>query len=101
MKRMFYVWDALNGEPGDAKAIEASSPEEAACEYADNDWDGLTDGLYRDCSQPLIVVSDGGKEQWRVEVSAEMVPKMHAGTPKPLDETERFEVKDVRTWPRK
>jgi hypothetical protein len=76
--RIFRVWDEINSEESEARVIEASTPEEAARRYADEDVDGWTDGLYHDHSHPIVVTSDGGLERWRVEVQAEMVPHMRA-----------------------
>lgn len=68
----YKVWDTINGEEDDANLIEADSPEEAARLYAEQDIDGLNDGLYHKHSQPIAV--DGAV----YNVSAEMEPRFRA-----------------------
>jgi hypothetical protein len=46
----------------------------AAVEYAENDSDGWTDGLYPESAQP-IMVRDAKGQMSRFEIGAEMGPK--------------------------
>ncbi len=43
---VFMVWDELNGSREDAFSVDALDAEDAAKEYAEQDSDGLNDGLY-------------------------------------------------------
>lgn len=75
----FLVWDALNGdgdEDGEHRFIDADTPSEAAEAYAEQDRDGLTDGLYT-TAHPIVVREPNGIEH-RFNVSAETVLTFHA-----------------------
>ena len=75
----FRVWDALNGdgdEDGEHRFIDADTPSEAAEAYAEQDRDGLTDGLYT-TAHPIVVREPNGIEH-RFNVSAETVLTFHA-----------------------
>jgi len=75
----FLVWDNLNcteedAENGDGgKVITAIDEGSAALQYAENDQDGYTDGLYHECEQP-IMVKDAIGRKYRFEIMAEMRP---------------------------
>lgn len=69
MLKEYLVRDELNSEEGEGKVIESWSPSEAALEYAENDQDGLADGIYGGSqTQPLIVQEIATSRRWRVEV---------------------------------
>ena len=77
---IFYVWDEFNSSREHAAKIEAGCAEDAAIEYAEEDWDGLSDGLYtmRDGSEiddldrygnPIVVEhEDGTREVFMVGI---------------------------------
>lgn len=70
------VWDEINGEPEDARRIEATSSERAALQYAEDDHDGHIDGLYQR-SHPILVRGPDGSLR-RHQVVAERVLHYHA-----------------------
>lgn len=74
----FLVWDELNCHIDDAETdgtvLVSEDPEMAAMEYAENDSDGWTDGLYQRCPQPIMVRDPKGR-RFRFEIGAEMVPQ--------------------------
>ena len=73
--KKYKVWDKLNAEQDDAVTIEASSPSDAAEEYAERDRDGLCDGLYIH-GQPIMVYD--GENAMEFEVTFEAMPTFHA-----------------------
>lgn len=75
---IYFVWDHFNGERDDAKRIEAVDFKAAAIAYAEGDHDGWTDGLYGDCSQPIVVERTTDGVQLTYEVQAEMRPHFRA-----------------------
>jgi len=56
-EKTYKVWDKLNGSRETAHDIEAFDAQSAAEQYADEDVDGHTDGLYADRHD--ICVLDG------------------------------------------
>jgi len=50
---IYYVWDELNGCRKTAQEIKADSFENAAILFAEQDCDGLSDGLYTNNGMPL------------------------------------------------
>ena len=69
----YLVYDELNGERADAREFEAMTPQHAAEQYAEQDRDGHTDGIYR-APQPLMV-EDVSSRRFRVRVMVEMEPR--------------------------
>lgn len=75
---VYLVWDKLNSSREFARTIKADDPEEAAIEYAENDSDGLTDGLYigHGCmplvsakyGQPICVLDGENVRTFRVAI---------------------------------
>ncbi len=57
----YLVWDQINSSRKHAREIEADWPEHAAEAYADDDCDGLADGIYEHGG--AIVVLDGDVER--------------------------------------
>jgi len=72
----YLVWDELNSDEECADAFEAYCPEYAAEEYADEDSDGLMDGIY-DNGHPIIVKCPSG-EKYRFTICVEAVPNFYA-----------------------
>lgn len=73
----YLVWDALNGDEEDARAVMAYCAQEAAVLFADLDSDGKADGLYFGCPHPISVKLPGGPTL-RFDVSAETTHVMRA-----------------------
>lgn len=73
------VWDALNadGEDDDFYTVLAFDSASAAIVFAENS-DGLCDGLFVDCSQPIAVRDPKTAEVRVFDVRAEMVPVFRA-----------------------
>ena len=71
------MWDELNFHIADAAecgtVVVSEDAEMAAMQYAENDHDGWTDGLYHECPQPIMVRDSKGQKS-RFEIGAEMVP---------------------------
>lgn len=64
----FLVWDPINDGREEGRNVEASSPLEAAEEFAAQDHDGQTDGMYRGHGWPVDVQDDDGRV-WRYTVA--------------------------------
>lgn len=71
---IFYVWDEFNSSREHAAEIEADCAEDAAIEYAEEDSDGLGDGLYTKSNgreidnldrdgNPIVVEHDDGTRE--------------------------------------
>ncbi len=81
-EQTYKVWDKLNSDEEYAEDITAWSPEAAAEEYADNDADGLCDGLYLNSPHPIMVRhEDGTLEEY--SVYGEATVDYHASKVKP------------------
>lgn len=68
--KKFYVWDERDSSREGASEIEAVTAEFAAMSYAEDDGDGMADGIYFDRAVPVIVEHEDGTRE-RFEVSAE------------------------------
>lgn len=72
-KQKFACWDEVNLTEEEATRIDAYDSISAAEEYARQDVDGNTDGVYFSNEQPILVRHESGRLE-RFMVSAEATP---------------------------
>lgn len=96
-------WDAVNGDPDDDFVLmEGKDVAWALEDYADDDTDGLCDGLYMDGRtgqanpQPFIVeYSDGSRERWEVHGEPDIVFHAFGPVESEADSTATTECRSV------
>ncbi len=64
----FLAWDPLNGTAAEGTHVEAHTPMEAAEEFARQDTDGQTDGMY-DGGGDDVDVEDPDGRIWRYTIA--------------------------------
>ena len=74
----YQVWDDQSDDEEFSREIDATEPEHAATEYADQDCDGQADGMYFDGPSTIHVRDPSTDKLFKFEVSGEMEPTFRA-----------------------